>query len=202
MSRLQRLRRLPRDAEGATIVEFAIILPVLSVLTMGTFDLGYRSYVGSIVQGSLHEASRMATVGGVPMSTIEAHVESRLQEFSRNAEIEIETASYSEFADVARPEPLTTDLGTPNVYDQATDCYRDLNGSGKFSRDMGRTGMGGAEDVVRFQVTMTYPRLFPMAGLIGWSDDVTITQNTVLRNQPYAGRTPNAGTILCQTATD
>lgn len=202
MTRRLPLRALRADARGATIIEFALILPVLSILLMGTFDLGYRSYVTSIVQGSLHEASRMATVGNVPMTTIETHVRNRLKDFSRNSTIDIRTDSYSDFNGVAVAEPLTTDLGTANVYDQATDCYRDINGSGKFSRDMGRGGMGGAEDVVRFQVTMTYPRLFPMAKLLGWSNNVQIVQNTVLRNQPYAGRTINAGAILCRTASD
>ena len=196
------LRSLRADARGATIVEFAIILPVLCVLLMGTFDLGYRSYVTSIIQGSLHEASRMATVGSVSMSTIETHVANRLQEFSRNAEIEVETDFYSDFTGVAVAEPLTTDQGTPNVYNRTTDCYRDINGSGKFSRDMGRTGMGGSEDVVRMQVRMTYPRLFPMGSLLGWSDDVEIVQETMLRNQPYGSRTVAAAPILCGTDED
>lgn len=196
------LRAFAGDARGATIIEFAIILPVLCVLLMGTFDLGYRSYVTSIVQGSLHEASRMATVGGVSMSTIESHVENRLQEFSRNAEIEVDTDSYSDFTGVAVAEPLTTDLGTPNVYNRATDCYRDINGSGKFSHDMGRTGTGGSEDVVRMQVRMTYPRLFPMASLLGWSDDVEIVQETMLRNQPYGSRSVSAAPIRCGTDED
>jgi Flp pilus assembly pilin Flp len=196
------LRALAADARGATIVEFAIILPVLCLLLMGTFDLGYRSYVISIVQGSLHEASRMATVGNVPMQTIEDHVESRLHEFSRDAEIEIETASYASFTEVSVGEPLTTDLGTLNVYDRATDCFRDLNNSGLYTRDIGGSGLGGAEDVVRMQVRMTYPRLFPMASLLGWSDDVEIVQETMLRNQPYAGRTLSNAPILCDKGVD
>ncbi|HST36583.1 MAG TPA: TadE/TadG family type IV pilus assembly protein [Allosphingosinicella sp.] len=201
MSRRSLFRRLGRDARGATIIEFAIILPVLSLMLMGTFDLGYRSYVTSIVQGSLHEASRMATVGNVSMSAIETHVEGRLQEFSRNAEIEIDTASYANFSEVSVGEPLTTDAGRLNVYDQATDCYRDLNNSGKYTHQV-NNGTGGAEDVVRFQVRMTYPRLFPMASLLGWSDDVEIVQETMLRNQPYAGRATSTATIRCRTAED
>ncbi len=192
-------RALAADARGATIIEFAIILPVLCVLLMGTFDLGYRSYVTSIVQGSLHEASRMATVGGVSMSTIEDHVEGRLQEFSRDAEIEVNTEPYANFSEVAVGEPLTTDQGTLNLYDRATDCYRDLNNSGLYTHDIAGSGLGGAEDVVRMQVTMTYPRLFPMASLLGWSDDVEVVQETMLRNQPYGSRTVNPATIRCRT---
>ena len=196
------LRNLVRDRRGATIVEFALILPVLCVLLMGTCDLAYRSYVTSIVQGALHEASRMATIGNVPIETIEAHVQGRLREFSRNAVIETNTDSYSDFTGVGVAEPLTTDSAPLGVYNQASDCYRDINNSGGFSADMGRGGMGGAEDVVRFEVVMTYPRLLPMASLLGWSEDVEVRQNTALRNQPWAGRTVSEAPILCRTPAD
>lgn len=199
MRRLPIFRRLRRDAEGATIIEFAIILPVLSMLLLGTFDLGYQSYVGSIVQGSLHEASRMATIGNVPITDIQAHVERRLQEFSDDATITTTTRSYTDFNGVSVAEPLTTDIAPIGTYNAATDCFRDINGNGQFDLDQGKGGMGGSEDVVYFEVRMTYPRLFPVGSFFGWSDNATITQNTVLRNQPYAGRNNNAGTIVCPT---
>ena len=63
--RLASPRASAATQRGATIVEFALVLPVLCVLLLGMLDLGYRSYVTSIVQGALHEAARMATVGGV-----------------------------------------------------------------------------------------------------------------------------------------
>jgi Flp pilus assembly pilin Flp len=199
MSRLQTLRRLGRSADGATIIEFAIVLPVLSMLLMGTFDLGYRSYVGSIVQGSLHEASRMATVGNVSTSTIETHVRNRLQEFSDDATISVTTRSYSDFNGVQVPETITTDVAPLGTYNAATDCFRDTNENGQFDLDRGKGGMGGSEDVVYFEVSMRYPRLFPVGSLLGWSDDVTITQNTLLRNQPFAGRNLSTGPVVCPT---
>ena len=56
------------------------------------------------------------------------------------------------------------------------DCFQDVNGNGSYDLDRGRGGMGGAEDVVRFQVRMIYPRLFPVGRFFGWSDDVEIVQ--------------------------
>ena len=91
------LNALGRNERGATIVEFALILPVMCMLLLGTLDLGYRSYVTSIIQGSLHEAARMATVGGVPTSAIEAHVRDRLRDFSGTATITTETRELCRF---------------------------------------------------------------------------------------------------------
>jgi Flp pilus assembly pilin Flp len=189
------LRSLRRDARGATIVEFALILPVLCTLLLGVLDLGYRSYVTSIVQGALHEAARMATVGGVPITTIETHVQNRLQRFSNNATINVTTRSYADFTGVGIPETITSDTAPIGTYNSG-DCYEDYNGNGHYDLDRGRSGLGGAEDVVYFEVTMTYPHIVPLGRFLGWSNNVTITQNTLLRNQPYAGRSTGVP-IVC-----
>lgn len=187
MRRALPLRALRRDRRGATIVEFALILPVLCTLLLGVLDLGYRSYVTSIIQGALHEAARMATVGGVPITTIETHVQNRLQRFSNNATINVTTRSYADFTGVGIPETITSDTAPVGTYNQG-DCFEDYNGNGHYDLDRGRSGLGGAEDVVYFEVTMTYPHIVPLGRFLGWSNNVTITQNTLLRNQPYAGR--------------
>ena len=43
---------------------------------------------------------------------------------------------------------------------------------------------------------MTYPHIVPVGKLFGWSSTVTTTQNTVLRNQPYAARNKSVA-IIC-----
>jgi Flp pilus assembly pilin Flp len=193
MSRRLSLAALRRDAGGATIVEFAMILPVMCAMMVGVVDLGYRSYVSSIVQGALHEAARMGTVGGISNDTIAAHVRSRLRAFSRNATVTVTTRSYADFSGVKTPETITQDTVPLGQYN-AGDCYQDFNGNERFDLDRGRTGMGNAEDVVYFEVDMVYPRIVPVGGFFGWSDNVEIEQNTVLRNQPYAAR--NSGVMI------
>jgi Flp pilus assembly pilin Flp len=195
MSRRQILRALRRDTRGATIVEFALVVPVMAMLMLGTLDLGYRSYVTSVIQGSLHEAARMATVGGIPTSTIETHVQNRLHAFSRNATITTTTRSYTEFSGVSVPETITQDTAPLGTYN-AGDCYQDANGNGSYDLDRGRSGLGGAEDVVFFEVVMTYPHIVPVGKLLGWNTNVTVRQNTVLRNQPFAGRNTSV-TVIC-----
>lgn len=195
MSRRLPLSALRRDARGATIVEFALVVPVLAMLLLGTLDLGYRSYVTSIVQGALHEAARMATVGGVSTSQIQTHVQNRLRDFSRNATITTTTRSYSDFSGVSVPETITQDTAPVGTYNSG-DCFQDANGNGTYDLDRGRGGLGGAEDVVFFEVVMTYPHIVPVGTLLGWSSNVTVRQNTVLRNQPYAGRN-NTVTVVC-----
>jgi Flp pilus assembly protein TadG len=196
MTRMPALSALRRDSKGATIVEFALILPVMCMMLLGTLDLGYRSYVGSVVQGTLHDAARMATVGGVTTDQISTFVQNRLHAFSRNATITTSTRSYSDYSGVKVPETITNDTVPLGIYN-AGDCFQDTNGNGSWDADRGRSGNGGSEDVVYFEVTMTYPHIMPVAKLFGWSGNVTTTQNTVLRNQPFASRNNAVAAPIC-----
>ena len=189
------MRALRRDARGATIVEFALILPVLCMMLMGTLDLGYRSYVASVVQGALHDAARMATVGNVTTAQIQTYVQNKLQAFSRNATITTTTRSYADYSGVNVAEKITSDTAPVGAYNPG-DCFEDANANGTYDSDRGRSGNGGSEDVVYFEVTMTYPHILPVGRLFGWGSTVTTTQNTVLRNQPYASRNTSV-TIVC-----
>ena len=182
------IKRIRTDEGGATLVEFAMILPALCVLLLGIFELGYRSYAASIVQGALHEAGRMATVGGVSMTAIDTHVKQRLSNFATTGTVTTQTTSYYDFAGVAMPEKITQDTAPLGSYN-AGDCYEDANNNSQYDTDRGRSGMGGADDIVRYQVSITYPRLVPIWKFLGtWGTTDTVTSNTVLRNQPYAGR--------------
>lgn len=188
MSRTSAPRHLFEDRSGVTIVEFAMILPALCLLLLGTLELGYRMYVASIVQGALHEAARLATVGNQTNEQIDARIRLRLREFSRQATIETSFRSYTDFTDVRVAETIRTDSDPVGVYNTG-DCYLDYNNNGRYDLDRGRAGFGQADDVVHYQISMSYPRLFPLHSLVGWSSTETVISNTVLRNQPYAGRT-------------
>lgn len=194
MRRLHFSARLRRDARGATIVEFAVVLPVLSLLLLGLLDLGYRSYATSMVQGALHDASRMATVGSYTLAQIDTRVKARLSNFASRSTVTTSTTSYYDFAGVAQAEKIVGDTAPIGPYNSG-DCFEDANGNNTYDIDRGRDSTGGADDIVRYQVTITYPRIVPLGGFMGWGNTQTITQNTVLRNQPFAGRTININRI-------
>ena len=196
MTRFARLSRLVRDRSGVTIVEFAMVLPPLCVLLLGTFELGYRSYAASVVQGALHEAARLATVGGIPMEEINARVTNRLSNFAGRGTVEIKTDSYYEFSGVGIPEEITSDTVPIGQYNVG-DCFIDTNGSGGWEADGGAAGTGNSEDVVRYQISLTVEEIVPIAGLLGWEQFNTITDNTVLRNQPFAGRVAPVTDPIC-----
>lgn len=179
--------RLWRDTRGATIVEFAMVAPILCMLLLGMLDLGYRSYAGSVVQGALHDASRMATVGGFTMTQIDARVKARLANFASSSTVTTSSSSYYEFSALTQEEKVVGDTAPLNVYNEG-DCFEDANSSNTHDADRGRSGTGGADDIVRYRVTISFPRIVPLGSFLGWGNTQTITSETVLRNQPFAGR--------------
>lgn len=102
--------------------------------------------------------------------------------------------SYESFTKVA-PEPFTDTNG--NGVRDIGECFDDINGNGTWDADPGVTGQGNASDVTLYTMTVTYPRLFPMPALLGWSSNATLSATTLLKNQPYASQTTRTTVSIC-----
>jgi Flp pilus assembly protein TadG len=61
-TRLRQLLRRGHGKEGASAVEFAIILPVLALLILGGMDLGNMFYVDYIITNASREGARYASI--------------------------------------------------------------------------------------------------------------------------------------------
>lgn len=179
-------KRLGRDEGGATIVEFALITPALMVLMMGLFDLSYNMYTNGMLHGAIQQAARNSTIEGAAGSqlVIDAMVEKAVKAVAPQSTIVASRRAYTSFADVNRPEDYVDDNDNSTCDDG--EAYEDANGNGKWDSVQGSAGFGSARDVVLYTVTVTYPRAFPIAGLIpGQTNSYTLRSSTVLRNQPY-----------------
>lgn len=185
MMPLRIFHRLRAGNDGATVVEFAIVLPVLMTVLMGVFDLGYTMWATMMLQGSLQQAARASSLESASglASTIDAKVTSRVQILVPNATLTYSRKAYTNFTKVGTAEDYT-DTNANGACD-ANEPYEDANSNGSWDRDRGVNGVGGARDAVLYKVTMTYPRLLPMARMVGLSETVSVSASTVLRNQPF-----------------
>lgn len=181
-------KRLRDDARGATLMEFGLVCLPLCLIIMGIGDLGYQFYLRSVAQGVLDRAARAASVGTLNSTQIDAYIDSQMQAInSKNGTTSVTKKSYYNFSRVGKPEKITSDtapLGTFNT----GDCFEDSNGNGTYDTSAGTTGLGGADDIVFYEVTVSMPRLFPMAKLLGWSATQSATANATIRNQPWSNQ--------------
>jgi Flp pilus assembly protein TadG len=197
------LSRLRADPRGATLVEFAIISPVMLIMLMGLGDMIYQAYAQAILNGAIQKAARDSGIEGASanLTTIDGQVIAMIANIVKNPTQNCGTGtgnaatwcstreSYDTFTEVA-PEPFV-DANHNGVYDKG-ECFTDVNGNGVWDADPGKTGQGGASAVTLYKMTVTYPRLFPVAALLGWSKMQTISASTLLKNQPYATQTTTA----------
>lgn len=180
------LRRvLTTCRKGATLVEFGFVAPVLILTIMGIFDVGYKMYSTSILQGAIQKAARDSTLedGTSNATTIDNRVKDIFRQVSPSATYEFERLSYTNFSDVGIPEDFTDSNDDGEC--STGEPFEDANGNGSWDADQGAAGNGGARDAVLYTARATYDRLFPMAGLIGLPETETVEASTVLRNQPY-----------------
>lgn len=179
-------RRLAADRRGATLVEFAMISPVLLLALMGMFDLGYNLYTNALLQGSIQKAARNSTIEGAggAQAAIDDEVSRAVRALVPNSTMAFSRKAYSDFSDVGRPEDFSDVDGDGTCNDG--EPFEDANGNGRWDANRGNDGFGGARDAVLYEVRVNYPRPFPLWRLVGQPETFTMTARTVLRNQPYA----------------
>ena len=180
------IRRLASARDGATIIEFAMLAPVLVMVVFGLFDMGFNIYAQTMLQGAVQEAARSSTVQGAAtnLAATDQQVRAAVQAVIPGATVTPTRTAYTNFTDVQMPEDFT-DTNHDGKCDNG-EPYEDANGNGSWDADRGTAGLGGARDAVLYKVSVTYPRVFPMARLIGLPNTVSLQAETVLRNQPYA----------------
>lgn len=185
-----------RDERGATIIEFALILPAMLTLIMGLSEIAYQIYIKAILTGAVQKAGRDSAIqgGAQQTATIDLAVMNVIWKAAGNATYASTRMSYSQFGYIA-PEPFT-DANKNGIRDKG-ECFTDINGNGIWDANPGISGQGGANDVTVYTMTITYPHLFPVARWFGWSAMQTTTASTILKNQPYATQTAATPATIC-----
>ena len=181
---------LLRDRKGATIVEFAIVVPVLLLLIIGLFDISYNLYMISALQGIVQKAARDSTLQSANPTTADAALDTmvtnQVHALYPSATVTPIRRFYRSYAEASAKKAETwTDTNHDGTCDNG-EPFTDTNNNGTWDVDGGNGGQGGAKDRTVYTVTVTYPRMFPIAKAMGWSKTVTLAATTVLANQPYA----------------
>jgi Flp pilus assembly protein TadG len=186
---------LLRNQDGVSIVEFALIAPVLCMMLLGMFDMSYNMYANQMLHGAVQEAARDSTLEGAADSSIDAAVTDAVDDVVGDAQMTFQRKAYASFSAVAQEEDYT-DINNDGSCN-AGEPFEDANNNGIWDADQGEAGMGGARDAVLYQVTIKYPRAFPIAPFIGISPFNETTATTVLRNQPFDGAVDRSRTGNC-----
>lgn len=186
------LKLVARDQRGATIVEFALILPVLLLVICGAIDLGYlylaqTTLNGAIMQGAQVASSSMERTEAQRLATLRGGIIASMQAFSADQPT-IDARVYRTFG-TSFPEDYIDTNGNGH-YDgpfgtNPGESFIDRNGNGVWDADVpvttGPTVMGDVGDVVSYSASLPVRHVF---GFLNWgAANVRLKAYAVMRNE-------------------
>lgn len=178
-------QRLRGDQRGAAISEFALILLPFCLLLFGGLEMGYQIYVRSVLLGAMERATRLTTLQTVDNTAVEADIAATVKRVAPNATVLTTKGSFLQYSQINAMERLTKDTNNNATLDSG-DCWEDVDDNGvRNIVTAGKTGIGGADDIVRYNTVVTYNRILPIYRFIGIGNTATLTATTMTRRQPY-----------------
>lgn len=181
-------RGLLRNQDGATIVEFAIVVPLFLTLLIGIMDVGQMVYGKAVLTGAVHRAARDASLETRNTSEADASVLEAIRPVLPGVTLETSRTSYYDFADIGRAEKWNDK--NANAVCDAGETYTDENRNGLWDEDVGQdNSAGSANDVVVYRVTARFKPVFRVPFLPKLWTDRALTATAVTKNQPFGNQT-------------
>ncbi|MBL4800665.1 MAG: pilus assembly protein [Emcibacter sp.] len=194
------LKRLHINQAGVAFIEFAFVMPIITLITVGTLEIGMTMISTILLEGAISEASRSGMTGYVADGkTREEYINDLLVEKTFGmidlSNLVVHQKVYEDFGDVGLPEPFT-DTDADGSYTPGIDSYADMNCNDQWDSEVGTDGIGGPGEVVLYEAT--YDANF-MTGFFSKmiSDEdgkIRLTASTVIQNEPYG--TPAPGCVV------
>ncbi|WP_138379280.1 TadE/TadG family type IV pilus assembly protein [Luteithermobacter gelatinilyticus] len=184
-------RSLWRHERGSALIEAAFVLPIVTVLTIGTFEIGAVMLSNTLIEGAIADAARMGMTGYTSSGMTREEYITQLLKDQTFGMIDLDNLTitnkvYDSFSDIAEPEPYT-DVDQDGSYTNGVDSYTDLNCNNTWDADVGEDGVGGPGAVVVY--TATYDASF-ITGffaktLADKDGKIRLVSSTAVKNEPY-----------------
>jgi Flp pilus assembly protein TadG len=202
---LQKMARLRRDIAGATMIEFALILPVLLMAILGTWQVSYIAWAQHRLENAVREGSRVGITGqsGGPTSTRKEIIETAIRESASSivkvdgVDMKIVGCASPSFATFVKPGELYDDTNRNGACDNG-EVYYDYSGDGAYSPDYVCTpGSGNAGDAVKYDVSFPVDLFVPLVNMFFSADNrLDLKAQTMVRNESF-GVTAPAPSLIC-----
>ena len=118
-------------------------------------------------------------------TAVETDIEATIKRLAPNATVRTTKGSFLQYSQINAMERLTKDTNNNATLDSG-DCWEDVDDNGvRNVVTEGKTGIGGADDIVRYNTVVTYNRILPIYRFTGIGNTATLSATTMTRRQPY-----------------
>jgi TadE-like protein len=186
-------QRAAMGQRGATLVEFALVSPILILIILGALQIGIAGWAKSTLENSLRDSARFAVTGADDVASGKTRadaildlVEKRMSSFPKSgaAPMTLTTKVYPSFEEIGRPEPENDGNGVCD----AGESYTDINGNGAFDADAFTTGYGAANQVVIYEVQFPLEAIIPLIGeFLPVANLFNLKASAAVQNEPFTG---------------
>ena len=194
------LKRVRQSQTGTAIIEFAFVLPMVSLATIGTLEVGITMVSTVLLEGAISEASRSGMTGyAADGKTREEYINDLLHERTFGmidlSNLVVKQKVYDNFGNVGLPEP-NTDTDGDGSYSAGVDSYTDMNCNDSWDSEVGTDGVGGPGEVVLYEAVYDADFMTGYFSKMISDDDgkIRLTASTVIQNEPYG--TPSPGCVV------
>ncbi len=175
--------------DGTAAIEFALIMPALVIIIMGSIELSLFFFVQTALEGATFSVSRLGKTGFVESGytreeTIRKHLDDWLGFYLDTQLLTIDAQTYNDFSSVGTPEPFID--ANHNGTRDSGENYTDVNGNGQYDMDQGVASNGNAGDVVVYTISYPWSLLTPfLADSLGENGVVEVQSRFVVKNEPF-----------------
>lgn len=180
-------RKIIRDNEGTTALEFAMITPVFMLIMMGIIEFSLVMFTQAIMESATGNTARTGKTGysegqlSREQQLINS-VATRTSALLDPTKLTVSMRVYPSFDSVNDPEPYT-DSNHNGMYNSG-EPYTDVNGNGQWDNDMASAGAGNANDIVVYTVSYPWRIMTPiLSNIMGTTYNVSA--RAVVKNEPW-----------------
>ena len=178
---------------GAAAVEFMLVMPIFLASSGGLLEFGYdaylRSQLGGIVSNAARDITLESSADQTAQNALNAQVSAAVLQIEPKAQIRFKTESFRSYESARDPAEPFVDANDNGVCDKG-ESYEDLNGDSVYSANSAISGLGDADDVAVYTVTVSYDRLFGFMRAMGLDRRAEYTVTRMLKIQPYSSKNP------------
>jgi Flp pilus assembly protein TadG len=184
-----RIRKLRKHEEGSTVVEFALIAPLLAMFLVAIIEFGMIMFSSILLESGLRDASRFGITGRevagmTRLENIVQIISDRTIGLIDMDAADVQVLVYQGFAEVGAGEDYVD--GNANGSYDAGETYSDDNGNGNWDSDIGVAGAGSTGDIVLYRISYDWPILTPFAStFIGADGTFQLRASIAVRNEPW-----------------
>ncbi len=177
--------------DGAAALEFALVLPPLTLIIVGMFEVAMIMFCQTAVEGGLREAARFSItgqdtdgegVGTTRQEQVIAIVDKHTLSMIDMSEAVFTATVLDSFDGIGQPEPWN-DTNLNGEWDVA-ETYDDLNGNAVWDEE--RTDSGLSAEIVEYTIEYDWELMTPfIAQFIGTAGKLHMLSSITVRNEPW-----------------